>query len=173
MKTHEMVALAEKDGKTYKSRDMFYNKEQGFHNKDNDEWPVSAWNIKNGLKRFVLNDGWEVVEPKKMTIEDIKKELGYDFEIIDSPNTYFDRFLNSERIAIHCETKKEAKKLFTMLEEKGIRWCNGKEINDNLTYWEEYGDVICYDNRIKGLSYWSRRHYEEEGYEIVEFKDLQ
>lgn len=62
MKTYEMVALAQEDGKTYQCDDMFYNRKLGFHNRKLDEWKVMAWDHKNGLQDFVLYDKWGEVK---------------------------------------------------------------------------------------------------------------
>lgn len=58
MKTYEMVAQADQDGLTYRTDDMYYNKDKGFHDYQGDEWDVLAWDMTDGLNRFIHADGW-------------------------------------------------------------------------------------------------------------------
>jgi hypothetical protein len=82
MKTYEMVALADKDGKTYQSGEMYYQKDKGFHDEFGREWEASAYNCENGLSRFIHEDEWELVAKRKMTIQEIEDILGYNIEIV-------------------------------------------------------------------------------------------
>lgn len=85
MKTYEMVALAEENGRAYNVNDMAYQKDVGFVRKIDftQEWKASAWS-ELGLQKFILCDGWQELKPKEMTIEEIEKELGYQIKIVNS-----------------------------------------------------------------------------------------
>lgn len=62
MKTFEMVAQADKDGKTYKINSIHYNKEKGFHDSDGNEWEARAYSsIKGQLNAFIHEEGWEIL----------------------------------------------------------------------------------------------------------------
>lgn len=61
MKTYEMVAQADKNGLTYRTANMYYTKGKGFHDSEEKEWDVIAWDLKNGLDRFIHEDGWEPI----------------------------------------------------------------------------------------------------------------
>ena len=87
MKTYEMIALAESDSKSYLSGEMFYNKFTGFIDKYGDCWTVNAFakdtiGTQNGLYEFIMLDGWEVYDIKRMTKSEIEKVLGYKIEIV-------------------------------------------------------------------------------------------
>ena len=88
MKTYEMVALAESDGKTYKAMEMYYNKKNGFTDKDGKNWPLCSYADFNdnkgkfGFHAFIMEDRWEIDEVKRMTKSEIEKILGYKIEII-------------------------------------------------------------------------------------------
>jgi len=89
MKTYEMVALAEKSGRTYKNCAMYYNKGVGFFDAETDrEWDYNSFSSEstgkpNGLYRFIMCDGWEICEKRKMTKEQIEEKLGFKIEIIE------------------------------------------------------------------------------------------
>lgn len=83
MKTYEMVALAEKDGCTYKTVGMRYSSKDGFHFPNGTHLAASRWDHLNGLQDFVLFDGWTKDETKRLTMEQLKSILGYDFEIVE------------------------------------------------------------------------------------------
>lgn len=82
MKTYEVVAIANYNGKTYRTGDMYYNRENGFHESNGKEWDVMAWQGRGGLNDFINEEGWKVCELKKMTIEEIEEILGCKIEII-------------------------------------------------------------------------------------------
>ena len=75
MKTYEMIAKAEADGKTYRSGEMLYNRNTGFTSADPDDnggdWPATAWadrkgkddfKIRQGLYRFAHCGNWKLVD---------------------------------------------------------------------------------------------------------------
>ena len=78
MLTHDMVSLADQNGKTYISKYGTYSKKTGF---------VPAFNPhESSIAKFINNlfheDCWTVrVDRKKMTKVEIEKELGYPIEI--------------------------------------------------------------------------------------------
>ena len=74
----EMVALADKDGKTYESKFGWYSKNQGFGlNLGFREWNREL------INEITHDNSWQLKkEKKKMTKEEIEKELGYEIEII-------------------------------------------------------------------------------------------
>ena len=88
MKTYEMVALAESDGKTYKCDDMYYNRIKGFHDKYFEPWSAGAYSDyydnegRTKLHAFIMEDKWEIYDAKRMTKKEIEKELGYKIEIV-------------------------------------------------------------------------------------------
>ena len=90
----------------------------------------------------------------------------------------WDRFLKGDKIAIQCETEKEAKKLMSVLNELGVRWVSGRHVTTNYLAWDTYEDKTCYtvDNFIKRdkgrLSYANRGFFMEEGYEVLKYKDF-
>lgn len=84
MKTYEMVAIADKNKKTYITGSMRYNFRLGFHDENGDDWDAKAWSGKGGLSDFIHNDEWKEVIKTKMTLREIEKELGYEIEIYPS-----------------------------------------------------------------------------------------
>ena len=93
MMTYEAVALADQNGRTYVSKYGTYNKEKGFVINPSYIKFNSALDSKHILFSYQkLLDGlfhdncWslkiEKPKPKKMTKEEIEKELGYEVEII-------------------------------------------------------------------------------------------
>lgn len=87
MNTCEMVLLADKNGKAYVASDMYYQKDRGFHDNDNNEWDADSFmnyqeDDKNGLNAFIHIDNWDQVKKRKMKIEEIEEKLGYEVEIV-------------------------------------------------------------------------------------------
>lgn len=92
MYTYEMVGVADQNNKTYKSVYGTYNKEDGF--KVADEWKEflvsddseeSIYNIETLIHNLFHENVWQIVkdEPRKMTLAEIEKELGYRIQIAD------------------------------------------------------------------------------------------
>ena len=86
MYTYQMVAVADENNRTYKSRFGTYDYTYGFN--FNDEAIDHCADV--GVEGFVWDlfheDLWKLVdEPKvkKMSLADIEKELGYRIQIID------------------------------------------------------------------------------------------
>ena len=82
MHTYQMIAVADENGKTYTSKYGLYNKHNGFALSN-----LSSSMIKEELLDNLFHeDCWSLkVETKKMTKDQIEKELGYKIEIIDEP----------------------------------------------------------------------------------------
>ena len=123
MYTYEMVGVADQNSRTYKSIYGTYNKEDGF--KVADEWKEflvsddceeSIYNIETLIHNLFHDDVWQIVkeEPRKMTLAEIEKELGYRVQIADP------------EIDKAADKKKE-------LSEK-----RKKEIDDEIKWWRDY-----------------------------------
>ena len=94
-----------------------------------------------------------------------------------------ERFKN-EKIAIYCETKEEAKEFVKWCYANGFRWDDQPEYVSRLgwygspedkTFFDEYENETCYIfnfNGDKKLGYSSKQFYEEEGCEIIKYKDF-
>lgn len=63
MNTAEMWVKAQEDGKTYKSKDMRYNKKDGFHGIEGRLWIARAFDYVNDI--FKLE--WELKPDNEMT----------------------------------------------------------------------------------------------------------
>lgn len=83
MTTLEMMNEAKKTNKTYISGNnisgMRYSTSKGFHDINDKEWDGTAFPYVNDIFNI---DGWQLLEPKKMTLKQIEKELGYDIELV-------------------------------------------------------------------------------------------
>lgn len=75
MNTAQMWLAAKLDGKTYKSKDMLYSLQKGFHDKKGFCWAPDAF---KSIEE-IMNCQW--VECKQMTRAEAEKQLGVD--IID------------------------------------------------------------------------------------------
>lgn len=84
MYTYQMVGIADENGKTYESKYGTYSKEEGFKFNENIQ-PI----VKNGWREMVNilfhEDLWKIKKDpiKKMTLQEIEKELGYRVQIVD------------------------------------------------------------------------------------------
>ena len=95
MYTYQMVGLADCNDRTYECEFGTYNKENGFmFNESTQQQLDDQQYLGENVKGFVLNlidelfhnDMWKMVkepEPKKMTLADIEKELGYRIQVVD------------------------------------------------------------------------------------------
>lgn len=85
MTTLEMMNEAQKTNKTYISgsnlTSMRYSVSKGFHDEEGKEWEGDAFEYVNYI--FDI-DTWKVLEPKKMTLEQIERSLGYNIELVSS-----------------------------------------------------------------------------------------
>ena len=87
MKTYEMIAEADENRETYITGSMRYQRDKGFHDDRGLEWPVYAFDCKNGLSDFIHIDNWEKIEPKEFTVKDMERLLGYKIKIINQLET--------------------------------------------------------------------------------------
>ena len=92
MHTYEMVGLADENGRTYESPWGTYNKQDGFVINDNglDTFFPGGEDTEVSVREFfdalVHDNVWKLKkepERKKMSIEDIERELGYKVQIVD------------------------------------------------------------------------------------------
>ena len=89
MYTYEMYGVASDNTKTYESKYGTYNKDDGFiFNWDTVEDitdDCSGTTLQEFVKDLFESDLWKIKKdvPKKMTLQDIEKELGYRVQIID------------------------------------------------------------------------------------------
>ena len=82
MYTYQMVGLADQNGKTYECKYGTYSKDKGF------EFDEEVFSKKCKILAFINllfhEDLWKLKqEPKKMSLQDIEKELGYRVQIVD------------------------------------------------------------------------------------------
>ena len=83
MYTYQMVGLADQNNRTYISKYGSYSKEDGF--------VLTNYGINNDVEDLIYElfheDCWSLkTKPKKMTKEEIEKELGYEIEIQENKN---------------------------------------------------------------------------------------
>ena len=93
MYTYQMVGLADQNGRTYVSKYGTYNKENGFvikpqyiHFSKETEPNKILFSYQELINGLFHDNCWslkiEKPKPKKMTKEEIEKELGYEVEIV-------------------------------------------------------------------------------------------
>ena len=85
--TYEMVAVADQNGRTYECKYGTYSKEDGFKFNEEVEVIVDDYGWREVVNILFHDNLWKLkTEPvKKMSLQDIEKELGYRVEIVD-PN---------------------------------------------------------------------------------------
>ena len=85
MVTYQMIGLADENGKAYECKYGTYNKKDGFifNESVREHTAKEGW---RGLINVLFHeDLWKLQpETKKMTLEDLEKELGYRVEIVKS-----------------------------------------------------------------------------------------
>lgn len=80
----------------------------------------------------------------------------------------WDEFKNKyNKIAVHCKTEEEAKDFCKQMHEHGMKWCSGKSYMEKTNY-KDYEGETCYAGSGEYSLY---RHYNSEGYEILEWSD--
>lgn len=82
MYTYQMIGIADENGKTYECKYGTYSKEKGF------EFYGDVIDMKCKVSPFINllfhEDIWKLKpEVKKMSLQDIEKELGYKVQIVD------------------------------------------------------------------------------------------
>ena len=84
----------------------------------------------------------------------------------------------TEKIAIHTPTEAQAKKLLKELNKRGYEWRTGTKLTDISRYGDEkentcYSFYYCYGRLLdKKVLYGSLDFYQEEGYTIIEFSEI-
>ena len=73
----------------------------------------------------------------------------------------------TEKIAVHCKTKEEAKDFCQKMHEHGMKWITKDFYIDN-TMWDTYGIHTCYNGRGQCCYY---DYYEKHNYAILEWSD--
>lgn len=82
-------------------------------------------------------------------------------------------YFKNNKVAINCETEEEAKELFKILKEYGVKWWGDVELNIDETHWNDYQENTYYEiNTINELSY-SYNFYKNNNYKIIKFKDIE
>lgn len=76
--------------------------------------------------------------------------------------------------AVHCETLEETITLFKILNDLGLTWGSGKELNHEETHWSVYKHNTDYliDKNCKGVTYGQISYCLDHEIPIIEFKDL-
>lgn len=78
-----MVGVADENGRTYESKYGTYSKEKGFEFPD---FPKEECKQIAFINLLFHEDIWRLkkeAEPKKMSLQDIERELGYRVQIVD------------------------------------------------------------------------------------------
>ena len=86
MLTYEMVGVADENGKTYECDWGTYSKKNGFKF-PNLDFGDSQEFVESFANQLMHSNVWRLKKEvkKKMTLEDIEKELGYKIELCESP----------------------------------------------------------------------------------------
>lgn len=83
MTTYEMIGVADQNCRTYESKYGTYNKDKGFRL----SYLCSEIGKAELLNKLLHENCWSLKqELKKMTKEEIEKELGYEIDIINPDN---------------------------------------------------------------------------------------
>lgn len=79
----------------------------------------------------------------------------------------------TERIAIHTPTERQAKALLKALDKKGYRWIEGEKLTTETQY-EVEEENTCYNFELnKKIMYSPLSFYQDEGYTIIKFEDIE
>ena len=78
-------------------------------------------------------------------------------------------FESKEKLAIHCDTRRKAKKLLDAFDEAGYCWGSGIKYKDYIL-WAVVKENTCYDNRGK---YEHIEYYKYNGHRILEFEEIE
>jgi hypothetical protein len=54
---------------------------------------------------------------------------------------------SSENIAIRCHFEDNARRLLAAFARLGMKWSDGEDYNEYITYWRTYGKDTCYSNK--------------------------
>ena len=86
MYTYEMIALADENGRTYKSEYGTYNKEEGFNFNTNAFEHILFVELESFVSELFHENLWKLDdEPKvrNVSLEELERELGYRIKIVD------------------------------------------------------------------------------------------
>jgi len=81
----------------------------------------------------------------------------------------------NEKIAVNCKTEEEAKSFIEWCYENGIEWGIPELDETHSTCFRYYRNETCYAFGFDGdihLGYGSKHFHEEEGYEVITYKDF-
>lgn len=87
MYTYQMIGVADQNGKTYECKYGTYNKTDRFQFNSEASKIFDKQGYRGLFDILVHENLWKLKDVKKMTVEDIEKELGYDIEIINKYDT--------------------------------------------------------------------------------------
>ena len=77
----------------------------------------------------------------------------------------------TEKIAIHTLTKKQAITLLKELDKKGFIWARGDKLTTKTNY-EDEKENTCYSLLDKEIVYSPLDWYQDWGYTIIEFSEI-
>jgi hypothetical protein len=78
----------------------------------------------------------------------------------------------TKEIAIHTPTEAQAITLLTELDKRGYKWANGTKLTSETWCWV-YKENTCYDFELnKQVSFSSLSFYQQIGFAIIEFNDI-
>lgn len=85
MLTYQMIGLADQNGRKYECEYGTYSQEDGFMFNENIDAVIADKGWRGLIDILFHKDMWKLAkdEPKKMTLKDIEKELGYRVKIVD------------------------------------------------------------------------------------------
>ena len=88
-------------------------------------------------------------------------------------NGEFLKKFKTEKIAVNCETKKEAKQFLKWCYNNKVKWIDDSFLIKN-THWEIYKNKTCYvcSYKFYGIIEESKNYLKNNNYTIVKFSDL-
>jgi hypothetical protein len=97
-------------------------------------------------------------------------------EEIQIENFDFTKHLNGfkkTRIAVNCETEKDAKSFLEKLENEGFIWFNGEKLTESYNGWNDNEEQTCYSNEsneLNGVVFDDLNSYKDENYKILKYR---
>ena len=78
---------------------------------------------------------------------------------------------NDGKFVVHCDTEEKAKEFFEGCKSQGIKWCSGKQLESEKTFWNCYEASTCYWNEDgEGLCYSPNDYYKDEcGLDVIDY----
>lgn len=77
----------------------------------------------------------------------------------------------SYKTAIHCPTREDAHAFLSILEDAGIRWCNG-DLPTSDDEWKMHEDRTAYWCNGKKLEFSHVGFYNSCGFKIIDFREI-